>query len=77
MCVTFFLALALWPYVAGMQNGSIILIFGEEMNVKGNVCWAYIIEKLNYCVFTTNRITLHDETNFPTIEILKKKFIDV
>lgn len=37
--------------------------------------FAGFIESRNYCVFTMNRITLCDETNFPTIEILFKKFI--
>lgn len=38
MFVTFFLAVT---HVAVMQNGTVILIFGEEMNMKRNVCWAY------------------------------------
>lgn len=53
-----------------MQNGSIILIFGDEMNVKGNACRVY--RKLNYCVFTMNRLILYDDSNFSTAEIFFK-----
>lgn len=34
--------------------------------------FAELIERLCYCVFTINRITLYGETNYPTIEILLK-----
>lgn len=53
MFVTFFLAVTLWSCEALMQNGATVLIFGGEMNVKGNVCRAY--KKFDYCVFNEQK----------------------
>lgn len=38
MFVTFFLAMTLLHYVVILQNGTVSLIFGEEVIMKGNVC---------------------------------------